>query len=97
MACVLFTVANAQQAPQLGTASVDEVVAAMTPQEKVQLLIGTGMAGFSGETAVVGATGQLVPGAAGTTYAIPRLGIPAVVLADGPAGLRITPVRKGDD
>ena len=97
MACALFSVANAQQAPQLGTASVDEVVAAMTPQEKVQLLIGTGMAGFSGETAVVGATAQLVPGAAGTTYAIPRLGIPSVVLADGPAGLRITPVREGDD
>ena len=97
MACALFSVANAQQAPQLGKASVDEVVAAMTPQEKVQLLIGTGMAGFSGETAVVGATAQLVPGAAGTTYAIPRLGIPAVVLADGPAGLRITPIREGDD
>lgn len=97
IACALFSVANAQHAPQLGKAFVDEVVAAMTPQEKVQLLIGTGMAGFSGETAVVGATAQLVPGAAGTTYAIPRLGIPAVVLADGPAGLRITPIREGDD
>ncbi len=97
MACALFSVTNAQHAPQLGKASIDEVVAAMTPQEKVQLLIGTGMAGFSGETAVVGATAQLVPGAAGTTYAIPRLGIPAVVLADGPAGLRITPIREGDD
>lgn len=97
MTCALFSVANAQHAPQLGKASVDEVVAAMTPQEKVQLLIGTGMAGFSGETAVVGATAQLVPGAAGTTYAIPRLGIPAVVLADGPAGLRIKPIREGDD
>ncbi|MDD5620072.1 MAG: glycoside hydrolase family 3 N-terminal domain-containing protein, partial [Proteiniphilum sp.] len=97
MASVLFSVAHAQDPPQLGSASVDEVVDAMTPEEKVRLLIGTGMAGFSGETAVVGATGQLVPGAAGTTYAIPRLGIPAVVLADGPAGLRITPVREGDD
>lgn len=97
MASVLFSVAHAQNPPQLGSASVDEVVDAMTPEEKVRLLIGTGMAGFSGETAVVGATGQLVPGAAGTTYAIPRLGIPAVVLADGPAGLRITPVREGDD
>jgi len=97
MASVLFSVAHAQDPPQLGSASVDEVVDAMTPEEKVRLLIGTGMAGFSGETAVVGATAQLVPGAAGTTYAIPRLGIPAVVLADGPAGLRITPVREGDD
>ena len=95
--CALSTVTCARQLPQLGKVSVDEVVAAMTREEKVQLLIGTGMAGFSGETAVVGATGQLVPGAAGTTFAIPRLGIPAVVLADGPAGLRITPLRDGDD
>ena len=97
MTSALFIVVQAQQFPQLGKATIDEVVAAMTLDEKVHLLIGTGMAGFTGETTVVGATGQLVPGAAGTTYAIPRLGIPAVVLADGPAGLRITPVREGDD
>lgn len=83
--------------PQLGKASVDQVVAAMTLDEKVKLLVGTGMAGFTGENAVVGETGSLVPGAAGTTYPIPRLGIPAIVLADGPAGLRIQPIRKGDD
>ena len=86
-----------EKIPQLGTSSLDKVIAAMTTEEKVRLLVGTGMAGFSGESAVVGMTEQKVPGAAGTTYAIPRLGIPAVVLADGPAGLRITPVRKGDD
>ena len=82
--------------PQLGKAPVDEVVGAMTLEEKAHLVVGTGMAGFSGENAVVGATRKLVPGAAGTTYPIERLGIPSVVLADGPAGLRIDPTREGD-
>ncbi len=84
------------QVPQLGRASVDEVVEAMTLEEKAHLVVGTGMAGFSGENAVVGETRNLVPGAAGTTYPIERLGIPSVVLADGPAGLRINPTREGD-
>ena len=82
--------------PQLGRASVDEVVEAMTLEEKAHLVVGTGMAGFSGENAVVGETRNLVPGAAGTTYPIERLGIPSVVLADGPAGLRINPTRESD-
>lgn len=82
--------------PQLGKAPIDKVIAAMTLEEKAHLVIGTGMAGTSGEAPVIGATRNLVPGAAGTTYPIPRLGIPAIVLADGPAGLRIEPVREGD-
>ncbi len=82
--------------PQLGHASIDKVVAAMTLEEKAHLVIGTGMAGTDGEAPVVGATRNLVPGAAGTTYPIPRLGIPSIVLADGPAGLRINPTREGD-
>lgn len=84
------------QVPQLGRASIDEVVEAMTLEEKAHLVVGTGMAGFSGENAVVGETRKLVPGAAGTTYPIERLGIPSVVLADGPAGLRINPTRESD-
>lgn len=82
--------------PRLGEASIDEVIAAMTLEEKAHLVVGTGMAGFDGDSAVVGETRNIVPGAAGTTYPIPRLGIPAIVLADGPAGLRINPTREGD-
>lgn len=84
-------------APQLGKASIDEVIAAMTNEEKAFLLVGSGMAGATGTEAVVGSSDELVPGAAGTTHAIPRLGIPAIVLADGPAGLRIKPIRPGSN
>ena len=82
--------------PQLGKSSLDDVVGAMTLEEKAHLIVGTGMGASSGDSAVVGETKKMVPGAAGTTYPIERLGIPAVVLADGPAGLRINPRREGD-
>ncbi|MDO9257828.1 MAG: beta-glucosidase [Bacteroidales bacterium] len=87
---------SAQIVPQLGKAPVAEVIKAMTIEEKAHILTGTGMPGFGGDMAVIGETSSLVPGAAGTTYPISRLGIPAIVLADGPAGLRITPIREGD-
>ena len=97
MAVVAATLcACGSSTPQLGKNSIDEVIGAMTLEEKAHLVVGTGMKGFSGDSAVIGTTKTLVPGAAGTTYPIERLGIPAVVLADGPAGLRIDPIREGD-
>ncbi len=97
-ACLLslMIVSCAPREPKLGKSSLEDVIAAMTLEEKAHLVIGTGMAGFTGDSAVIGETKALVPGAAGTTYPIERLGIPAVVLADGPAGLRINPKREGD-
>lgn len=97
MAACLLIMSSCDSTPKLGEAPVDDVIAAMTLEEKAHLVVGTGMAGFeSGDSAVVGETRSIVPGAAGTTYPIPRLGIPSIVLADGPAGLRITPTREGD-
>ena len=90
-------VACGPKTPQLGKSSIDKVIDAMTIEEKAHLLIGTGMAGEGGDNPVIGMTQNIVPGAAGTTYPIERLGIPAIVLADGPAGLRINPTREGDD
>ena len=74
----------------------EEVMAKLSLEDKAHFVIGVGMAGFSGDDAVIGATKSLVPGAAGTTYPLDSLGIPAVVLADGPAGLRIDATREGD-
>ncbi|WP_440134083.1 glycoside hydrolase family 3 N-terminal domain-containing protein [Chitinophaga sancti] len=73
---------------------IDDLISKMTDDEKAGLLIGTGMPGFNGLTPVAGAIEGKVPGAAGGTCAIPRLGIPGVIVADGPAGLRIKPIRK---
>ena len=78
------------------TINQEEVMSKMSLEDKAHFVIGTGMAGFSGDDAVIGATKNLVPGAAGTTYPLDALGIPAVVLADGPAGLRIDATREGD-
>ena len=83
---------NAQ--PKLSANNIDEVIQAMTLEEKARLLVG-GANNFFGDQAVVGGEATLVAGAAGTSPEIARLGIPATVLTDGPAGVRIDPTRKG--
>ncbi len=93
-----YAVASAQT-PQLGKNSIKEVIAAMTLEEKAKLLVGNGFS-MPGMTPpggpVIGQTKDRVPGAAGTTFAIKRLGIPSIVVSDGPAGVRIDPFRNGD-
>jgi beta-glucosidase len=75
-----------------------EIVSKMTLEEKVNLVVGMGMniPGINNNAPTIGQTMDKVEGAAGTTFAIKRLGIPNTVLADGPAGLRINPTRKND-
>lgn len=91
-----------QPLPQLGQSPVKEVVKAMTLKEKLNLVVGMGFGFDIGDgdglpkEGVVGNNQALVPGSAGTTYAIPRLGVPTTVVADGPAGLRISPTRDND-
>ncbi len=75
------------------------IVAKMTLEEKVNLVVGMGMklpGADQGNGTGIGMVEDKVPGAAGTTFAIPHLGIPTTVVADGPAGLRINPTREGD-
>jgi len=103
--------AQTQPVPQLGKNNIKEVIAAMTLEEKAALVVGSGKApkpkpapglkpgqsnGFVPAPTMIGKTEIKVPGAAGNTTPIPRLGIPSLVLSDGPAGVRINPIRNHD-
>ena len=92
----LLTACNSVDKVAQKTIDQQEVISKLSLEDKAHFVIGSGMEGFSGDNAVIGATKNLVPGAAGTTYPLDSLGIPAVVLADGPAGLRIDATREGD-
>ena len=79
--------------PKLTADNIDEVLEAMTLEEKAALCVGSGWDSMLGITS---SSDVLVSGAAGTTRAIERFGIPMTVNADGPAGVRINPTREGD-
>ena len=80
--------------PKLTKDNIDDVLKAMTLEEKATLVVGGGWGSMTAGS-LTASDASLVSGAAGTTRAIPRLGIPNTVLADGPAGLRINPTRPG--
>ena len=85
--------APAIQPLQLKEDNIPEIVAALTDEEKVLLLVGGRAKSYNG----IGDSAVGVPGAAGTVNGIARLGIPVITLADGPAGLRISPHRDADE
>ena len=65
----------------MSEAQVEELVSRMSLEEKARVLVGIG------ET--LRSPLARVPGAAGQTHPLERLGIPGFVFADGPAGVRI--------
>ena len=76
-----------------GKATVEELVAQLTVDEMAQFCVGTLRA--DGGT-IVGNASYTVPGAAGDTSSVCResRGIKNMILADGPAGLRLQPHFK---
>ena len=74
--------------------NVDKIVESMTIEEKALLITGGALDKnlFENFEEAV----DRVPGAAGSNNPIERLGIPEIVLCDGPAGVRILPTREKD-
>ena len=74
-------------AQQLRAETIDEVLNALTLEEKCHLVLGCGMH-FNDEAKF--------PGTAGSTYGVPRLGIPETYCADSQQGLRMNAKRDWD-
>ena len=77
--------------------NIDKVIEALTLQEKAHLVVGARLADNKDAGGEIGYTKKLVPGVAGTTYPIERLGIAPVVMADGPSAVRLSVKREGED
>jgi beta-glucosidase len=77
-----------------GTATVEELVSQLTVQEMAELCVGT--LRMDGDASIVGNASALVPGAAGDTSSVisGSRGVRSMILADGPAGLRLQPHFK---
>ena len=76
-----------------GKCTVEELVSQLTVREMAELCVGTLRAGGG---SVVGNASYTVPGAAGDSSSIVKesRGIKNMILADGPAGLRLQPIFK---
>ena len=96
-AAAMLMVGSGYAQLKLQADNIDEVLKAMTLEEKATLCVGYSIAQATEDmNGVIGQHTDLVPGAAGATRTIARLGIPSTVLSDGPAGVRISPTRKND-
>ena len=81
-----------------GRATMDDLLAQLTMEEMADLCVGTARGGFGGMS-VIGTASAVVPGAAGDTCSkmAEARGVHNLVLADGPAGLRLTPFFAVDE
>lgn len=88
MTCLLmlaFLPLRAQEL-KLTEDNVDEIVKALTWEEKAKLLVGRNDYTFGGYDNPEEFVRFLAPSVSGYTQGIPRLGIPPTAMADGPAG-----------
>ncbi|MCR4569813.1 MAG: glycoside hydrolase family 3 C-terminal domain-containing protein [Bacteroidales bacterium] len=102
---ICFAPLTVQAQPRLAPGTVDEVLRAMTLEEKATLLVGANQGVLYGGSAEshdyqLPASVRVYDnrmGVGGSTYAFPHLGITPIVMADGPAGLRLSVQHKGKE
>ena len=75
-----------------GKASLEEFTAQLTVRELAEICVGSARGGQGTDT-VIGSASALVPGAAGdtTSLLLEDRNVKNMILADGPAGLRLNP------
>ena len=75
--------------------TLDEFVAGLTDEQLAYLCIGHYKESDGDPLSAIGAAAYQVAGAAGETSSrLKDLGVPGLVMADGPAGLRLSPMYK---
>lgn len=98
--------------PKLDEKNISVIINEMSIEEKVRLLVGTCTDSANPPLPAPGTMTERpywlsngentyrsinrVQGSAGESFNIKRLGIPSIVYADGPAGLRIDPLRESE-
>lgn len=80
-------------------AKLGQLLAQLSPEQLADLCCGTGWGVADENSPVVGESSESVPGAAGeTTHQLEEpFGIPSIVVADGPAGIRVTQAFEATD
>ena len=98
---IMFNACKSTTTPQLGKSSIEDVIKAMTLEEKAALVVGTGLKfGDSIDKnspfpipnqpipgSLAAKSKVYVSGAVGRTLEIPRLGVNTIEMVDGPAGV----------
>ena len=81
-----------------GKATLDELVSQLTPFELATLCVGAERRGFFSDGPQIGASSAVCPGAAGDSTSLlwEDRGVRNLIMPDGPAGLRLTPIFKLD-
>jgi Beta-glucosidase-related glycosidases len=92
---IILACSRNSQTPQLGKSGIKEIIAAMTPEEKIGLTVGDGkfLPGTNQKNVEQG-TGIIIANQ-NSKMVVPRLGIWSSALSDGPSGLNRDPHPAG--